>query len=60
MKEDIINFLKSNKDNYHSIVKIELRFGKCSDILDELVNDGLVEKRNGLNTEIFKIKQLTI
>ena len=56
MEELILTYLKSDKYNYHGYVKICMLFGKCFDVLLKLVEEGKVEKREGLNDTLFKIK----
>jgi len=56
MEEIILTYLKSDKYNYHSYVKICMLFGKFFDVLLKLVEEGKVEKREGLNDTLFKTK----
>jgi len=56
MKENILAFLKSDCHNFHTSVEIELKFGQCSDILVELVKEGLIIRNEGLNYEVFKYR----
>lgn len=57
MEEIILTYLKSDKHNYHGYIKICMLFGKCFDVLLKLVEDGKVEKTEGLNDTLFKYKE---
>jgi len=56
MEEIILAYLKSDKHNYHGYIKICMLFGKCFDVFLKLVEEGKVNKREGLNDTLFKIK----
>lgn len=51
----IIEYLQSDKLNYHTEVKLKSMFGNISE-LDSLVSSGVVEKRNGVNGFVYRIK----
>ena len=51
----IIEYLQSDKHNYHTEVKLKRMFGDISE-LDSLVSSGVVEKRKGVNGFVYRIK----
>lgn len=53
----LIDFLQSDKLNYHSEVKLKRMFGDISE-LDSLVSSGVVEKRKGVNGNVFKVNNI--
>ena len=56
MKQQLLEFLKSDKHNYHQRISLFERFGDCESVLCELVNEGLIVERMGVNQRLFKIK----
>lgn len=56
MKQQLIEFLKSDKHNYHQRISLFERFGDCESVLSELVKEGLVIERMGVNQRLFKFK----
>ena len=56
MKQQLLNYFASDKHNYHPIVSLFERFGDCKSILSELVNEGLVVERPGVNQKLYKLK----
>lgn len=56
MKQQLLEFLKSDKHNYHPIVSLFERFGDCKSVLSELVNEGLIVERPGVNQKLYKLK----
>lgn len=51
----IIDFLRSDRLNYHTEVKLKRMFGDISE-LDSLVSSGVVEKCRGLNWFVYRVK----
>lgn len=51
----LIDFLQSDKLNYHSELKLKRMFGDISE-LDSLVSSGAVEKRKGVNGFVYRVK----
>ena len=56
MKQQLLEFIKSDKHNYHPIISLFERFGECESVLSELVNEGLIVERMGVNKRLFKFK----
>ena len=56
MKKQLLEFLKSDKHNYHPVISLFERFGDCDSVLSELVNEGLIVERMGVNQRLFKFK----
>ena len=56
MKQQLLEFLKSDKHNYHPRISLFERFGDCENVLSELVNEELVIERMGVNQKLFKFK----
>lgn len=56
MKQQLIEFLKSDKHNYHQRISLFERFGDCESVLSELVNEGLIVERMGVNQRSFEFK----
>ena len=55
MSNSIADYLRSDPANYHTEVKLKRLFGDTS-VLDELVLNGTVEKRKGINGYVYRIK----
>ena len=56
MKQQLLEFLKLCRHNYHPIISLFERFGDCDSVLSELVNEGLIVERMGVNQMLFKFK----
>ena len=56
MKQALLEFLAAYKHNYHSAVDLCLRFGNCRDAVYELVDEGLIVERPGVNQKLYKLK----
>ena len=56
MKQQLLEFLKSDKHNYHPRISLFERFGECENVLYELVNEGLIVERMGVNQRLCKFK----
>ena len=56
MKQKLLDYLASDKHNYHPIVSLFEHFGDCKSVLSELVNEGLVVERPGVNQKLYKFK----
>lgn len=56
MKQQLLDYLISDKHNYHPIVSLFEHFGDCKSILSELVNEELVVERQGVNQKLYKLK----
>ena len=54
---EIADYLRSDPANYHTEVKLKRLFGDTS-VLNELVLNGTVEKRKGINGYVYRIKSL--
>ena len=50
----ITEYLRSYPANYHTEVKLKRLFGDTS-VLDELVLNGTVEKRKGINGYVYRV-----
>ena len=55
MSNLIIEYLRADPANYHTEVKLKRLFGDTS-VLDELVLNGTVEKRKGINGYVYRVK----
>ena len=55
MSNSIADYLRYDPANYHTEVKLKRLFGDTS-VLDELVLNGTVEKRKGINGYVYRIK----
>jgi len=58
MKQQLLEFLKSDNHNYHPIISLFERFGECESVLSELVNEGFITERMGVNQRLFKFKEV--
>lgn len=56
MKNEILEYLKSDKNNYHTYPKLSNIFGVCQNELDELVSEGLIIERPGASNKLYKLK----
>ena len=56
MKQQLLEFLKLCRHNYHPFIYLTDRFGDCESVLCELVNEGLIVERMGVNQMLFKFK----
>ena len=56
MKQQLLEFLKSDKHNYHQRISLFERFGDCESVLSELVNEMLIVERPGVNQKLYKLK----
>lgn len=58
MKQQLLDYLISDKHNYHPRISLFERFGDCENVLSELVNEGLIVERMGVNQRLFKFKEV--
>ena len=56
MKNEILEYLKLDKNNYHTYPKLSNIFGICKNELDKLVSEGLIIERPGASNKLYKAK----
>ena len=56
MKQQLLDYLSSDKHNYHPLISLINKFGECVDVLNELVNESMIVERPGVNQKLYKLK----
>ena len=56
MKQQLLDYLASDKHNYHPIISLINKFGDCIGVLNELVSENIIVERPGVNQKLYKLK----